>query len=105
MCSQDFYCFKEPGVPEVFKWNIPSIISVSFIPASLAMMFTVYFQGISKGKSSIFITVLRQIILLVPLAWLLHFAGLNYVWITFPVTEFVAMCCCLFLYRKGESAI
>ena len=53
------------------------IISVSFIPASFAMMFTVYFQGINKGKSSVFITVLRQIILLVPLGWLFHFAGLN----------------------------
>ena len=76
------------------------IISVSFLPASLAMMFTVYFQGIDKGKSSVFITVLRQIILLVPLAWLFHFAGLNYVWPTFPVTESIAMCCCCFLYHR-----
>ena len=45
----------------------------------------------------------RQIILLVPLAWLLHFAGLNYVWLTFPVTEVIAMCCCLFLARRGET--
>ena len=75
------------------------IISVSFLPASLAMMFTVYFQGIEKGKCSVFITVLRQIILLVPLAWLFHFAGLNYVWLTFPVTESIAMCCCCFLYH------
>lgn len=81
------------------------IISISFIPASFAMMFTVYFQGINRGKNSVFITVLRQIILLVPLAWLFHFAGLNYVWLTFPVTEVVAMCCCLFLYRKGKSMI
>ena len=76
------------------------IISVSFLPASLAMMFTVYFQGIEKGKCSVFITVLRQIILLVPLAWLFHFAGLNYVWLTFPVTESIAMCCCCFLYHR-----
>ena len=76
------------------------IISVSFLPASLAMMFTVYFQGIDKGKCSVFITVLRQIILLVPLAWLFHFAGLNYVWLTFPVTESIAMCCCCFLYHR-----
>ena len=81
------------------------IISVSFLPASFAMMFTVYFQGIDKGKSSVFITVLRQIILLVPLAWLFHFAGLNYVWLTFPVTEVIAMCCCFFLYRKGKRII
>ncbi len=76
------------------------IISVSFLPASLAMMFTVYFQGIEKGKCSVFITVLRQIILLVPLAWLFHFAGLNYVWLTFPVTESIAMCCCCLLYHR-----
>lgn len=75
------------------------IISVSFLPASFAMMFTVYFQGIDKGKCSVFITVLRQIILLVPLAWLFHFAGLNYVWLTFPVTEVIAMYCCFFLYN------
>ena len=81
------------------------IISVSFLPASLAMMFTVYFQGIEKGKCSVFITVLRQIILLVPLAWLFHFAGLSYVWLTFPVTEVIAMCCCFFLYRKGKRII
>ena len=76
------------------------IISVSFLPASFAMMFTVYFQGIEKGKCSVFITVLRQIILLVPLAWLFHFAGLNYVWLTFPVTESIAMCCCCLLYHR-----
>lgn len=81
------------------------IISVSFIPASFAMMYTVYFQGINKGKSSVFITVLRQIVLLVPLAWLFHFAGLNYVWLTFPVTEVIAMCCCFFLSWKGKSRI
>ena len=79
------------------------IISISFIPASFAMMFTVYFQGVNQGRSSVFITVLRQIILLVPLAWLFHFAGLNYVWLTFPVTEIIAMCCCFFLYHKGKS--
>ena len=81
------------------------IISVSFIPAGFAMMFTVYFQGINKGKSSVFITVLRQIILLVPLAWLFHFAGLNYVWLTFPVTEIIAMCCCFALFRKVKADI
>ena len=81
------------------------IISVSFVPASLAMMFTVYFQGTNQGQNSISITVLRQIILLVPLAWLFHFAGLNYVWLTFPVTEVIAMCCCLFLFSKSQKGV
>ena len=89
----------------VLSIGIPAlrIISASFIPAGFSMMFTVYFQGIDRGKSSIFVTVLRQILLLVPLAWLFHFAGLNYVWLTFPVTEIAAMCCCFFLYRRGRG--
>lgn len=77
-------------------------ISISFIPAGFAMMFTVYFQGVDRGKSSIFITVLRQIILLVPLAWIFHFAGLNYVWLTFPVTEIVAMLCCFGIFGRQK---
>lgn len=81
------------------------IISISFIPAGFAMMFTVYFQGIDCGKSSIFITILRQIILLVPLAWVFHFAGLNYVWLTFPITELIAMLSCfvIFFRRKHNN--
>ncbi|MGN0178305.1 MAG: MATE family efflux transporter [Monoglobaceae bacterium] len=83
------------------------LISISFIPAGFVMMFTVYFQGIDCGKSSIFITVLRQVILLVPLAWVFHFAGLNYVWLTFPVTELVAMLSCFAIFRirkkRGEQ--
>ncbi len=81
------------------------IISCSFIPASVTMMFTVYYQGINRWKSSVSVTVLRQIILLVPLAWLFHFAGLNYVWLTFPVTEVIAMCFGFLLYFKGRTCL
>ncbi len=77
-------------------------ICCNFIPAGIVMMFVVYFQGIERRKESIFITVLRQIILLVPLAWLLHFFGLSYVWLTFPITEVVAAIVSVYLYRKNK---
>ena len=76
------------------------IISVSFIPAAFVIMFTVYFQGVNKGNASISVTILRQIILLVPLAWLFHFKGLFFVWFTFPVTEILALFFCTWLYKK-----
>lgn len=76
------------------------IISLSFLPAGFSMMFTVYFQGIDRGKSSLFITILRQVALLVPLAWVFHFAGLNCVWLTFPVTELIAMLACFLIYYR-----
>ena len=78
------------------------IISGSFIPAGFVMMFTVYFQGIDRGRASIFITVLRQIILLVPLVWLFHYAGLNFVWLTFMVTEIISALAGLILYRTAK---
>ena len=81
------------------------IISVSFIPAAFVIMFTVYFQGVNKGNASISVTILRQIILLVPLAWLFHFKGLFFVWFTFPVTEILALLFCTWLYRRGPADV
>lgn len=77
-------------------------ISCNFLPAGIVMMFVVYFQGIERRKESIFITILRQVILLVPLAWLFSFIGLPFVWLTFPVTEVIATICCIMLYRKNR---
>lgn len=56
----------------------------------MAVATTSYLQGVARMKESVFIIVLRQIFLLVPLAWVLHFFGLNAVWWTFPLTEIIA---------------
>ena len=80
-------------------------ICCNFLPAGVAMMFVVYFQGVERRMASIFITVLRQVFLLVPLAWLLHFFGLSFVWFTFPVTEVIAAGCCGLFYRKDATSI
>ncbi len=63
------------------------IISISFVPAAVAMMLVVFFQGVNFRAASLTLTVFRQVILLVPLGWLLHFLGLIWVWVTFPLTE------------------
>ena len=63
------------------------------------MTLTVKFQGTGKSGHSIYNTVLRQVVLLVPLAWVFHFAGLTYVWLTFPVTEVLSVLCALAFYR------
>ena len=57
------------------------------------------FPGSGQSRQSIFIIVLRQVVLLVPLAWVFHFAGLTYVWLTFPVTEVLSVLCALAFYR------
>ncbi len=79
------------------------VIACSFVPAGVVMMFTVYFQGIGRGRASLAVTLLRQVVLLVPLAWLFHFAGLRSVWFTFVVTETATAAACLLLAHRRPS--
>ena len=77
------------------------IISTSYIPMAFAFPLTVFFQAIGKGKQSIFLSTLREIILLIPLAWIFSFLGLTYVWIAFPAAELIAAVTACILYRKS----
>ena len=79
----------ESTILAIGKYAFP-VISISFVFAGLTIVITSYLQGIAHIKSSLFIIVLRQIVLLIPLAWVFHFMGLNAVWWTFPVTEIIA---------------
>ena len=79
----------EATIVAIGRYALP-VISISFIFAGLTIVITSYLQGIAHIKASLFIIALRQIVLLVPLAWLFHFIGLNAVWWTFPVTEIIA---------------
>lgn len=76
------------------------VISLSFLPAGITIVVTSHLQGIAKMKHSVFIIVLRQIFLLVPLAWILHFIGLKAVWWTFPLTELIAAGTCLIFEKQ-----
>ncbi len=74
------------------------IIGTSFISAVFSLMFPVFFQAIGKGFKSVFLSLLRQIICLVPIFWALSYVGLDYTWISFPVSETVAGAVGLTLY-------
>ncbi|HIS06380.1 MAG TPA: hypothetical protein IAC99_01775 [Candidatus Choladocola avistercoris] len=59
-----------------------------------------YQTGEASRIISVFVIVLRQVILPVPLALLLHFAGLKAVWWTFPLTEVIAAPVCIFIEKS-----
>ena len=92
----------EPAVLSIGGTGL-RIISLSFPFAALGMMYTVYFQSAGRGKTSLLVTVLRQVVLLVPLAWLFHYKGLTFVWFTFPVTEIFVAAACLMLDRPRPA--
>lgn len=89
---------------QIGEYALP-VISLSFVPAGITIVVTSYLQGIAKIKLSVFVIVLRQVILLVPLAWLLHFAGLNAVWWTFPLTELTTALVCILFERNSIRQI
>lgn len=87
---------------EVIRLGITAlrIIAISFIPAVVSLMLPVFFQAIGKAAPSIILTLLRQVFLLVPLAFIFSFIGLNYVWLTFPLTEIITDTVGIYLYIK-----
>jgi len=81
---------KDEEITAIGKIAFP-IIGTSFIPATVTLLLPVYFQGIGKNVEGVFMSVMRQIVLFVPIAWALAFFGLGYVWLTFPITETVTL--------------
>ena len=74
------------------------VISISFVPSAIVFMLMTFLQATDNGIKSIVLAVLRQLLLLVPLAWVFSHAGLNYTWCTFPVTEIIVMTTAIVMY-------
>lgn len=76
------------------------IISASFLPAVISLMLPVFFQAIGYGKTSLFLSLVRQIFCLIPIFWLFSLIGLNYTWIAFPASEIITDVIGLIFYVK-----
>ncbi|MEG0614637.1 MAG: MATE family efflux transporter [Oscillospiraceae bacterium] len=88
---------------EMLKIGIPAlrIISTSYFAAAFGFIFSTFFQAIGKGSYSLFISLIRQIIIILPLAYILAKPlGLVGVWITFPIMEIAGAAVSLILYAK-----
>ncbi|MDD6252296.1 MAG: MATE family efflux transporter [Oscillospiraceae bacterium] len=66
-------------------------ISICFLPASVGVIFTALFQAVGKGMRSLLMSVLRQLVLIIPLAFVLSKISIDAMWFAFPISEFVAM--------------
>ncbi len=76
------------------------IIGISFIPMVTSLIFPVFFQAVGSSLKSSFLTVVRTVILFVPLGFLFSRLGLNRFWLTFPVTEVITSAVGLLFYRQ-----
>lgn len=76
------------------------IIGVSFIPMVTSLIFPVFFQAIGATIKSSVLTVVRTVVLFVPLGYLFSRFGLKNFWLTFPVTETLTTLCGFVFYRS-----
>ncbi len=92
---------------EMYRMGIPAFrnISICFVFAGVTIMFSSAFQALGHGTYSLFISIFRQIALLLPIAR--FFAGwhLDYVWYAYPISDVGAMLMAFFLYRWKSKQI
>lgn len=80
--------------------NAFRIIGVSFIPLVTSLIYPVYFQAIGYAGRSSALTVLRTVALFVPLAWIFSRFGLEYFWLTYPMTEIITTTVGYIMYKR-----
>ena len=76
------------------------IIGISFIPLVTSLVFPVFFQAVGAAVKSSLLTVVRTVVLFVPLGALFAQFGLNYFWLTYPVTDTLTSLVGLLFYRQ-----
>lgn len=80
------------------------IISLSFVFAGIAIVLSSLFQALGEGMHSLLMSVFRQLVLLLPIAWLLSLSGnVDLVWYSFLIAEMVSLCFALTLFRRSYN--
>lgn len=76
-------------------------ISISFLFAGFCIVVGSVFQALGNGIYSLIVSVVRQLIILLPVAWLLAKSGnVNLVWLSFPIAELASVALSAFFMRK-----
>ena len=78
------------------------IIASNFIFAAVGIILSTVFQAVGKGFYSMTVSICRQLLILLPVAWLIARLtnDVYSVWWCFPIAEFAALILSLLLYRK-----
>ena len=78
------------------------IICSGFISAAIGITLSTVFQAVGKGVYSMIMSICRQLVVLLPAAWIIaRTTGDVYaVWWCFPIAEIAALGICLYYYRR-----
>ena len=75
-------------------------VGISFLPMVTSLIFPVFFQAVGSSLKSSALTVIRTVVLFVPLGYVFSRFGLNRFWLTFPVTEVLTSAVGAVFYRQ-----
>jgi len=83
------------------------IISTHFLVAGFCIIAGSTFQALGNGVFSMIVSVARQLVVLLPAAYLLSLTGnLNLIWLAFPIAELMSVVLSgIFLYRIYQKVI
>ncbi|MEG2286884.1 MAG: MATE family efflux transporter, partial [Ruthenibacterium sp.] len=87
---------------EMISIGVPAlrIISISFSFAAVAIVFSCMFQALGEGMLSLWMSLVRQLVILLPCAWLLaKWQGLDAVWYSFLIAEFFSLIMAILFFR------
>ena len=94
---------------EMLTVGVPAlkIISLSFVGAAFGIINSTVFQATARGMNSLIVSVCRQLVIILPAAWLLgRFVGLNAIWYSFPIAEIASfLISYLLLWREYQSEL
>lgn len=92
---------------DMMKLGVPALrtISLCFVFAGFCIAIGSVFQALGRGVFSMIVSVSRQLIVLIPAAYLLSLTGdVNNVWWSFPIAEIASViasaACFIYLYKK-----
>lgn len=91
----------------MYEIGVPAfrIISLCFLPASFGILSSAFFQATGHGVMSLWGSLIRQLVGILPLAWILaKIGGLGLVWFAFPIAEVMGIAYCIiavrYVYKK-----
>ena len=91
----------------MMRIGIPAlrIICTHFIMAAVSISFNAVFQALGKGTYAMITSICRQLVILLPAAFVLAKIGMavgndNLVWISFPIAEVASLIVSCTLYRR-----
>ena len=88
--------------------GVPALrtISISFLAAGACIIIGSSFQALGRGIYSMVVSICRQLVVLVPVAWLMSRTGnLNAVWWAFPIAEIMGVACTVIFFLHLNKTI